>query len=350
LPNFLQSSAPSIEYAPIPTEDSPYNPFAATSPDVELRDSPISSPTARSTLKPPTKKQLQAKRNKLPFRRIFTRNVIITLLSRGLLAMHIGTFGNLWYIFLSTPRFDNSTSKSAFGFTGGLGLPPNRIGIVLSIIGGIGIFFQLLAYPRGQAHFGTTLCYRVSLMLFPIAYFLAPFLVILPSTTPPSMPASGVIIWLGILGVLLIHVLARTFAMPSATILVNNCCPHPSVLSSIHGVAQSVSSGMRMLGPVFGGWSFALALDWKFVAMPFWVMAVFSALAIILSFWVYEGDGHEIKMEGEEEEEAEAEIVLDEEREEKDRTGEVEVGGGGLYINGAVTRRESNVGGGRETP
>ena len=110
---------------------------------------------------------------------------------------------------------------------------------------------------------------------------------------------------MGILGVLFIHVLARTFAMPSATILVNNCCPHPSVLSSIHGIAQSVSSGMRMLGPIFGGWGFALALQIRTVVLPFWVIMVFSALAVVLSLAIWEGDGHEIKLDGEEEEQEE---------------------------------------------
>jgi hypothetical protein len=90
--------------------------------------------------------------------------------------------------------------------------------------------------------------------------------------------------------------------MPSATILVNNCCPHPSVLSTVHGVSQSVSSGMRMLGPVFGGWGFALALNWNFIPFPFWAAMILSGLACVLSLAVHEGDGHEIKLEGEEDE------------------------------------------------
>jgi MFS family permease len=286
-------------YMPIATEDSIYNPYHAS--EMELEDTPVSSPT-RVVPKPPTSKK---KINKLPFRRIFTRNVIITLFSRGVLAMHIGTFGNLWYIYLSTPRAkDSNASAHGIHFTGGMGLPPNRIGIVLSLIGGIGIFMQLILYPAMSQKFGTTLCYRFSLLLFPVAYFLAPFLVLLPSTTLPPRPASGFLVWGGILFVLFFHVLGRTFAMPSATILVNNCCPHPSVLSSIHGVAQSVSSGMRMLGPVFGGWGFALALQIQVIGFPFWVIMLLSALACVLSLAVREGDGHEIKMEGEEEEEA----------------------------------------------
>jgi hypothetical protein len=317
-------------YTRLPTDDSPYNPFAL---DMELQDTPLSSPT-RAAPKPPPIKRRAAK---LPFRRIFTRNVIITLFSRGLLAMHIGTFGNLWYIFLSTPRVDNSSVEGGlFHFTGGLGLTPSRIGIVLSIIGGIGIFFQLVAYPPLSQRFGTTLCYRVSLLLFPPAYFLAPFLVLLPSSTQIPLPASGIVVWAGILGILFLHVMGRTFAMPAATILVNNCCPHPSVLSTVHGVAQSVSSGMRMLGPVFGGWGFALALNMKFVAMPFWVAMLLSASACVLSLAVYEGDGHEIKLEGDEDETLEEKPVVE--------RIDVEI------ANGSVERREHTSSSGDRTP
>jgi len=283
---------------PVPSEEGLYNPFA---PEFEMEETPASSPT-RIAPKPPASK---AKRRTLPFRRIFTRNVMLTLFSRGLLAMHIGTFGNLWYIFLSTPRDTDASLSSGVHFTGGLGLPPSRIGIVLSIIGGIGICFQFLLYPTMSQRFGTVLCYRASLLLFPFAYFLAPFLALLPSSTAPPLPAAGFVVWVGILGVLFIHVLGRTFAMPSATILVNNCCPHPSVLSSVHGVAQSVSSGMRMLGPVMGGWGFALALRVRIVVIPFWALMVFSAMAVFVSYLIYEGNGHEIKLDGEEEAEEE---------------------------------------------
>ena len=45
-------------------------------------------------------------RAKLPFRRLFTRNVVCTLFTHGLNATHVGAFGNLWFLLLSTPRFD----------------------------------------------------------------------------------------------------------------------------------------------------------------------------------------------------------------------------------------------------
>ncbi|KAF2673980.1 MFS general substrate transporter [Microthyrium microscopicum] len=291
-----------MKYMPVPTDESAFNPFT---PEVELQETPVSSPTRIAPRPPVIRKKTP---QKLPFRRIFTRNVVLTLLSRGLLAMHVGTFNNLWYIFLSTPRDPESNSgSSGFRFNGGLGLPPNRIGIVLSIIGGLGIAMQLIIYPSTSQRFGTMICYRASLVFFPVAYFLAPFLVLLPSSSLPPLPASGFIIWTGILSVLFIWIFAKTFAMPSAVILVNNCCPHPSVLSTIHGISQSVASGMRMLGPVMGGWGFALALQIRLVIFPFWTIMVLSALAVVFSLALTEGDGHEVKLEGEEEEFEEAE-------------------------------------------
>jgi len=249
-----------------------------------------------------SRKHKYSGQRKLPFRRIFTRNVVITLISRGLLAMHIGTFSNLWYVFLSADRVSNAHRSSFLHFTGGLALPPPKIGVILSILGAIGIILQLGLYPRLSLKFGTVTTYRASLMLFPVAYFLVPFLVILPSSTRPPNPASGVILWIGVVSFLFIHVLARTFAMPSSAILVNNCCPHPSVLSTIHGVAQSVTAGFRMMGPILGGWGFGLGLKTGIVGTAFWALMLFSFAGGLFGWLVRDGDGHEIILEGEEEE------------------------------------------------
>ncbi|RMY20357.1 hypothetical protein D0866_12562 [Hortaea werneckii] len=176
-------------------------------------------------------------KRKLSFGRIWTRNVLCTLLSHGLLAMHVGTFNALWFVFLSTPRYmpeskneaDDSKTLSLppnyqphapFTFTGGLALPPPSIGTALAILGVIGITLQLLLYPPLSFRLGTTISLRASLLLFPLAYFLAPYLSIVPSTSPPPGPATGPWIWLYITLVLSVQVLARTFALPSTTILV----------------------------------------------------------------------------------------------------------------------------------
>ncbi|KAL9094966.1 MAG: hypothetical protein Q9165_002916 [Trypethelium subeluteriae] len=291
-------------------------PISPTSPDTELQNG-----TQPSKPPPPRRRQ------KLPFRRIWTRNVCLTFLAYFLLASHVGTFNNLWFIFLSTPRYSADHPSSSLKlppsyhptpplrFTGGLGLPPSRIGLALALLGTIGITLQLLLYPRASAHLGTQRSYRLSLALFPLAYPLAPFLALLPSSTKPPAPVAGVPVWLGIAGVLCVQVLARTFALPASAILVNNCAPHPSVLGTVHGLGQSVSSAARTIGPLLGGWGYGKGLEAGVVGAAWWVLAGVATVGFVAGGWVREGNGHEILLEGEEEEEAEAEA----EEEERDR-------------------------------
>lgn len=292
------------DYIAIPTDERPSTPDAPT--DIEMANTPVTptTPSFDTTAK-------RTKKQKLPLRRIWTRNVILTFISHGLLSMHIGTLNNLWFIFLSTPRFNpahpspptHTRNHFPVHFTGGLGLPPARIGMALAILGFIGISLQLLVYPRVSTRLGTIRSFRASLLLFPVAYAVIPFLAMIPSTVAPPHPASGPLVWIGITGVLLIVVTGRTFALPSGTILVNNCCPHPSVLGTIHGIGQSVSSGARTLGPVVGGWVFGQGLRLGVVGLAWWLLAGVAIVGSIAGTFVREGNGHEIVLPGEEEKE-----------------------------------------------
>ncbi|KAF2181058.1 MFS general substrate transporter [Zopfia rhizophila CBS 207.26] len=268
--------------------------------DLELQVTPTSAhPETPSLDKPVVRK-------KLPFRCIWTGNLIITLASHGLLAMHVGTFNSLWFIYLSAPRWNpkephppNYKPHGLIYFTGGLGLPPPRIGLALAILGAIGITLQLFLYPRLSHRLGTARSYRLFPLFFPITYTLAPFLSLIPSTTTPPAGVSGILVWIGITIVLFIQVLARTFALPGATILVNNCCPHPSVLGTVHGLGQSVSSMTRTFGPIMWGWIFGRGLNIGIVGLAWWTLACEAMVGSVVARFVRDGDGHEVLMEGE---------------------------------------------------
>jgi hypothetical protein len=281
-------------YSTLPTQD-----FSSESThDVELQQTPTSARLSTSQDKP-------AYRRTLPFRKLWTPNLVTTMLSHALLAMHVGTFHSLWFIFLSTPRFDPlhrsppSFHPHGIHFTGGLALPPPRIGLALAILGVIGITLQLLVYPRLSHRLGAAKSYRIFLLLFPVTYALAPFLSIVPSWSKPPEGVTGPLIWVCITIVLFIQVLARTFALPCTAILVNNCCPHPSVLGTVHGLGQSVSSLTRTFGPVMGGWIFGRGLDMGIVGLAWWILGCVAVVGVIVAQGVREGDGHEVLLEGE---------------------------------------------------
>ncbi|KND87539.1 putative membrane protein [Tolypocladium ophioglossoides CBS 100239] len=244
---------------------------------------------------------------RLPFRRVWTRNVLFTLLTSAFYDFHLGAFTNIWSLFLSTPRYVNPGASHRrrhlpLLFTGGLGMPASTVGFATSFLGVLGMLLQVTLYPPVQARLGTVRSFRYFLFLFPAAYFVAPYLSILPSSMGPSDPAAGGFIWAGIILVLLLQVTARTFTLPASIILLNNCSPHPSVLGTIHGLGQSVSAGFRTVGPVVGGWWYGYGLDIGMVAWGWWGVAALSGFACATAMGMHEGSGHEIFLAGERDE------------------------------------------------
>ncbi|KAI0808747.1 major facilitator superfamily domain-containing protein [Xylaria sp. FL0064] len=241
----------------------------------------------------------------LPFRRVWTRNVIFTLVAEALFDFQLGAFTNLWTLFLSSPRStpeETAVRSLPWVFTGGLGMPAATVGLATSVLGIIGMILQIFAYPPVHARLGTLRGFRYFMALFPVAYFLAPYLAVLPSATEPPAPASGIIIWMYMTVVQVFQVMARTVTLPASIILLNNCSPHPSVLGLVHGLGQSVSAGFRTVGPVVGGWWYGASLEAGAVGASWWAVAGVAALGCASSFFIYEGTGHEIILEGEEDE------------------------------------------------
>ncbi|THD00485.1 hypothetical protein EYZ11_000049 [Aspergillus tanneri] len=242
----------------------------------------------------------------LPFQRLWTKNVLCTLLAQAFFDFQMGAFNNLWLLFLSTPRYDsNDPARPArtlpFIFTGGLGMLPQSVGFATAILGIIGMLLQFTIYPSINSRLGTAKSYQYFLTLFPLAYAFAPYMSLAPSSTPPPGQANGGWVWFSIIIVLFLQVTARTFTLPTSIILLNNCSPHPSVLGTIHGIGQSVSSAFRTVGPIFSGSWYGYGLDIGMVGFAWWLIALVSILGCISAIFVYEGSGHEILLAGEEE-------------------------------------------------
>jgi len=303
---WLFRSRQSGGYALLPSDnDNAYD--IDRSGNTRYRRSSISS----SSSPPPRKPARRRYTRKLPFRRIFTPNVISTFAASFFLGFHVGTFNSLWNVFLSTPVYDPAKGPESphalprhlpFIFTGGLGLRPREVGMAMAILGSIGIGLQLFVYPWLSLRLGTLHSWRLFLLFFPVTYFLVPFLSLLPSDSPPPSPKDGVQVWIAITLVLSIQVIGRTFALPAQTILVNNCTPHPSVLGTVHGIGQSVGSFARTVGPITGGFLYGLGLAGGIVGAMWWGLSGIAICGFIASLFVREGNGHEIWLEGDEEE------------------------------------------------
>lgn len=208
-------------------------------------------------------------------------------------------------MFLSTDESEpgavnaDSSRHLSFIFQGGLGMLPRNVGFTMASLGVIGLVLQLILYPTVQHRLGTLQSYQIFCGLFPVAYFLAPYLALI---SPTQLQAIGVLVpwlWLGIAFVLLLQVGGRTFALPATIILLNNAAPHPSLLGTVHGVGHSVSAAARTMGPVVSGYLYSVGIQRGVVGMAWWV---FGAVALVgwVSTWYLQGDPGQERNCGEE--------------------------------------------------
>ena len=151
----------------------------------------------------------------------------------------------------------------------------------MSILGIIGIVLQLTIYPKVNAKYGLLRSTKWSLFVFPIAYFLAPYLSLLSS--------QPVVLWFGIVLVLLLQVGARTFSLPGSILLINNSSPSPALLGTVHGMGAATSSAFRTVGPIVSGHWYAEGLKGGMVGIGWWGIALASMAGCVPIFWVKDG-------------------------------------------------------------
>ncbi|KAH8591069.1 major facilitator superfamily domain-containing protein, partial [Bisporella sp. PMI_857] len=286
----FKSSRQTVDYLPLASED--FTP-GSESPVIEMSPSNSSFPAINEPAKPTTRKK-----KALPFRRIWTRNVLCTMLAHFIIAGHLSTFANLWAIFLSTP-LSTSPPHPPFTFTGGLGMIPREVGFAMSALGVVGVVLQLIVYPMLNDRFGTIRIWRWALFVFPFVYALAPFPSLIASYFPPK-----VVVWISMLFVLLLFVIGRTGVIPATTLLINDCTPHPSVRGTIHTAGTVIGNLARSFFPIIAFVIFGKGLQIGVVGLGFWCLASLGGLACVASWWVIEGgNGTEIVLEDEGEDE-----------------------------------------------
>lgn len=77
--------------------------------------------------------------------------------------------------------------------------------------------------------------------------------------------------------------------------------PHPTALGRTHSMTVMLASFTRTLSPALGGLVFSYWSAHGVTGMAWWMMSVTAVIGCISSMFVYEGNGHEIWIEGDEE-------------------------------------------------
>jgi hypothetical protein len=238
------------------------------------------------------------------YKDVLTKQTVLNLVVYTLLAMHSIAFDQLLPVFMHHPRHGRDIIKDRppFSFNKGFGIDSGRIGLMFTLYGVVGIFYQFVIFPPLARHYGVLNCLRAVLVVMPIVYLLAPFSTLMPSVL--SAEIALFCLWL-------VKGLCSTFAFPCSTILLTNSAPSLKVLGTINGIATSVSAIGRAAGPTLGGSLFTWGAKEGFILAPFWALSLIAALSTIPMWWLIEGDG----FGNEDEEEEEEDIAVEEEAE-----------------------------------
>ncbi|KAI1194379.1 major facilitator superfamily domain-containing protein [Nemania serpens] len=197
-------------------------------------------------------------RPKLPFYRIWTSNVVLTMVSQAFFEFYLGAFGSAWALLLSSPEVSAVTLSQnepvLVKYLQAGSVYHRKASVTLWHLLGwlVGLLLQFLFYPAVHRRCGTLKCYRLFSLLFPVVYALSPILLF--------TVGSPVATWIGLLVLLFIHSTGRIFCVPASITLLNNCSPHPSVLGIVHGIGQATSSAFRTIGPVCAGYLHGISL------------------------------------------------------------------------------------------
>ncbi|KAK7190545.1 hypothetical protein DPSP01_005234 [Paraphaeosphaeria sporulosa] len=215
---------------------------------------------------------------------VLTYQTILNLVVYTLLAFYTLAYDQIIPVLLHHPpmSIDDPDVSLPFKFSGGFGIDSRRIGAMFTIFAITSMLTQFLVFPYLARKWGVLYCLRVAFLIFPVMYFITPFVTLIPDQTTKEVVMVTILIIRGFGG---------TFAFPTSTIMLTNSATSLRVLGTLNGFATSVSAVGRALGPLFTGNLFTWSLKKGYIIIPFWTLSFISFLAFIPTLWLVEGKG-----------------------------------------------------------
>ncbi|KAL7950318.1 major facilitator superfamily domain-containing protein [Trichoderma barbatum] len=211
--------------------------------------------------------------------KIFTKPVVMNIISYGILAFHTITYDQLFPVFLSTAPPKEPILELPFKFVNGFGLETKAIGVIISVQGFYSLLSNYLIVTPMTRRLGPLRLFRLIAFSYFALYLVTPYVVLLPESL--RMPAIYfLVIW---------KCTFSTMAYPSNAILLANSAPTKQVLGTINGVAASTASLCRALGPTLSGFLYAMGLQSGYSGLAWWFSGLVTIIGAYLSSQITEG-------------------------------------------------------------
>ena len=228
--------------------------------------------------------------NEKPRPKAFTWQISMLVVALGIFTYHSMTYDHLLPIFLQDDRTGEISSIARVSLphiAGGLGLTTKAVGLIMFVNGLIALFIQGIVFPVLADWLGVWSIFVLVTLLHPVAYFIVPYLAILPQ----NLVYPGIYICVTIRNILAI------LAYPVILILLKQASPAPSVLGKINGLAASAGAACRTIAPPIAGFLYGVGTNLGFTGLAWWGSAVVAILGA-LQLWLVprEKNGHATKV------------------------------------------------------
>ncbi|KAH7380603.1 major facilitator superfamily domain-containing protein [Pyrenochaeta sp. MPI-SDFR-AT-0127] len=203
----------------------------------------------------------------------FSKTVVMFVIALGIFTYHSMTYDHLLPIFLQDKRaVDNIKAlELTSSLSGGLGIPIQNVGIIMSINGVIQLAIQGIVFPLLADYFGVWKLLLIVTVAHPIAYFIVPFLQLLPAN----------LLYPGLFTCLAIRGLTSILAFPLLLIMIKEAAPDKAYLGKINGLAASTGAACRTVASPIAGLLYGLSIDLHFTPLAWWASALVAIIGAL---------------------------------------------------------------------
>ena len=219
-----------------------------------------------------------------------TKRVVLLTIALGIFTYHSMTYDHLLPIFCQDDRvaagdemmsiLAASTANRGGSLAGGLGFSIKDVGVIMMVNGIIAMFVQAVVFPIMTSFLGVWKSFLLVMILHPIAYFIVPFLTLLP----PNLVLPGLYTCLAIRNCLSI------IAYPVLLILIKEASPGPSSFGKINGLAASTGAACRTIASPIAGMLYGVGIQIGFTPVAWWASALVAFVGAVQALMIQRND------------------------------------------------------------